>query len=114
MPTPDDATAASDEAAFGQPLFATFAAVAARQPDHPAVDDGTAQLSYAELRDTALVLGARIAAAVAAGGLVGVAVPTNALYPVAWLACFAVRRACVVLDPHLPAARNPAIAAEAG
>ena len=99
LPTPNDAPSASDEAAFGQPLFDDFATVAARQPDHLAVDDGSAPLSYAELRNKALALGARIAAVVPAGGLVGVAVPTNAHYPVAWLACFAARRAFVALDP---------------
>ena len=78
------------------------------------MDDGTTRLSYAELRDMALALGARIADVVPAGVLVGVAVPTNALYPVAWLACFAARRAFVALDPYLPPARNQAIVAEAG
>lgn len=49
-----------------------------------------------------------------ADGLVGVAVPTTVLYPVAWLACFAARRAFLPLDPYLPPARNQAIVAEAG
>jgi non-ribosomal peptide synthetase component F len=109
-----DPALADDEAAYERPLFDVFAAIAARQPDHLAVDDGTTHLSYAELRDRALQLGARIAALVPADGLVGVAVPTNALHPVAWLACFAARRPFLQLDPHLPAARNQAIVAEAG
>ena len=103
-----------DGAACERPLFDVFAEVAARQPDHLAVDDGTVRLSYAELRDRALALGARIAARVPSDGLVGVAVPTTALYPVAWLACLAARRAFLPLDPHLPPARNQTIAAEAG
>jgi non-ribosomal peptide synthetase component F len=97
-----------------RPLFDVFAAIAACQPDHLAVDDGTTRLSYAELRDRAAALGARIAAAVPPDGLAGVAVPTTVLYPVAWLACFAARRAFLPLDPNLPPARTQAIIAEAG
>ena len=103
-----------DAAAFERPLFEVFAEIAARQPDHLAVDDGTSRLTYAELQDQALALGARIAALVPADGLVGVLLPTTALYPVAWLACLAARRAFLPLDPHLPPARNQAIIAEAG
>ena len=104
---------AEDDAVFEQPLFEVFAAVAERQPDHPAVDDGITRLSYAELRDRALALGARVAARVPADGLVGVLVPTAAACPVAWLACLAARRPFLPLDPHLPPAHNQAIVAEA-
>jgi amino acid adenylation domain-containing protein len=100
--------------AFERPLFDVFAEIAASQPDHLAVDDGTARLTYAELHDRALALGGRVAAQVAVDGLLGVLVPTTVLYPVAWLACFAARRAFLPLDPHLPPARNQAIIAEAG
>jgi non-ribosomal peptide synthetase component F len=113
LPTSNDGAGAGDPAAFERPLFDVFAAVAARQPDRLAVVDGTARLSYAELRDRALALAGRIAAEVPADGLVGVAVPTTALYPAAWLACFAARRPFLPLDPHIPPARNQAIVAEA-
>ncbi len=114
-PVSPQATALTeDDAVFEGPLFDAFAAVVARQPNHLAVDDGNGRLSYAELRDRALVLGARIFATVPADGLVGVLVPTDMLYPVAWLACFAARRACLPLDPYLPPARSQAIIAEAG
>jgi non-ribosomal peptide synthetase component F len=72
------------------------------------------RLSYAELRERALAVGARIADVVPAHGLVGVLVPTDALCPVAWLACLAARRPFLPFDPHLPPARNQAIIAEAG
>ncbi len=111
---PQAAALAEHDAAFDGPLFEAFAAVAARQPSHLAVDDGNGRLSYAELRDRALALGARILAAVPADGLVGVLVPTNMLYPVAGLACFAARRAFLPLDPYLPPARSQSIIAEAG
>ena len=111
---PQAAALAEDAAAFEGPLFDAFAAVVARQPSHLAVDDGNDRLSYAELRDRALALGARIFATVPADGLVGVLVPANMLYPVAWLACFAARRAFLPLDPNLPPARSQAIIAEAG
>ncbi len=105
-------TQAEDDAAFEGPLFDAFAAVAARQPDHLAVDDGADCLTYAELRDRALALGARIAAVVPVDALVGVIVPTTELYPVAWLACLAARRAFLPFDPHLPSARINAMVAE--
>lgn len=109
-----DLALAEHDAAFERPLFDVFAEVAARQPDHLAVDDGAARLTYAGLRDRALALGARLAALVPADGLVGVLVPTGALYPVAWLACLAARRAFLPLDPSAPPMRNQAIVAEAG
>jgi non-ribosomal peptide synthetase component F len=112
-PSPDTALA-EDAAAFERPLFDVFAAVAARQPDHLAVDGGTTRITYAELRDRALALGARVAARVPADGLVGILVPTTVLYPVAWLACLAARRPFLPLDQHVPPARNQAIIAEAG
>jgi non-ribosomal peptide synthetase component F len=105
---------AEEVAACERPLFEVFADLAARQPDHPAVDDGIMRLSYAALRDQALALGAQVASAVPVGGLVGVLVPTAALYPVAWLACLAARRPFLPLDPQVPPARNQAIIAEAG
>jgi non-ribosomal peptide synthetase component F len=109
-----DTVLVEDAAAFEGPLFDAFAAVAARQPDHLAVDDGIVRLSYAELRDRALALGARVAAGAPADGLVGVLVPNDAHCPVAWLACLAARRPFLPFDPHLPPARNQAIIAEAG
>ncbi len=107
--TPDkDATAGE------RPLFDVFAGIAAGQPNHLAVDDGMARLSYAELRDRALALGARVAAEVPVDGLVGVLVPTTTLYPIAWFACLAARRPFLPFDPHLPPARIQAIITEAG
>ncbi len=111
---PSDGALADDGAAFERPLFEAFAEIVARQPNHLAVDDGNDRLSYAELRDRALALGAWICATVPADGLVGVLVPPNTLCPVAWLACFATRRAFLPLDPYLPPARSHAIIAEAG
>ena len=109
-----DTTLAEDAAVCERPLFDVFAAVAAVQPDRVAVDDGVVRLTYAELRDRALALGAHIAARVPVDGLVGVLVPTTILCPVAWLACLAARRPFVPLDPQMPPARNQAIVAEAG
>ena len=108
-----DGSLTEDDAAFEGPLFDAFAAVAARQPDHLAVDDGTDCLTYADLRERALALGARIAAVVPVDALVGVIVPTTVLYPVAWLACLAARRPFLPFDPHLPPARINAIVADA-
>jgi non-ribosomal peptide synthetase component F len=82
-----DTTLAEDAAACERSLFDVFAAVAAAQPNRVAVHDGVVRLTYAELRDRALALGAHIAAKVPVDGLVGVLVPTTILRPVAWLAC---------------------------
>ena len=109
-----DTSLAQDAAAAERPLFDVFTAIAAGQPDHIAVDDGAVRLTYAGLRDRALALGAHVAARVPLDGLVGVLVPTTNLCPIAWLACLAARRPFVPLDPQMPAARNQAIAAEAG
>ncbi len=109
-----DLALAEDTAACERPLFEVFAEVAARQPDHLAVDDGDACLTYAELRDRALALAPRIAAQVPADGLVAVLLPTSVQTPVAWLACLAARRAFLPLDPLLPPARTRTIIAEAG
>ena len=111
---PTEDTPTKDAGAFERPLFNVFAEFAASQPDHLAVDDGTARMTYANLHDQALALGARIAALVPEDGLVGVLVPTSVLCPMAWLACLAARRTFLPLDPHLLAARNQAIVAEAG
>ena len=103
VPMADPATAEA-VAECERPLFEVFAELVARHPDHLAVDDGTVRLSYAELHDRALALGARLAAVVPVDGLVGVLVPTGVLYPVAWLACLAARRPLLPLDPHVPPA----------
>ena len=67
------------------------------------------------MRSGAPALGARVAAAVPADGLVGVLVPTDAR-SVRWRGWPALPRAgtFLPLDPHLPPARNQAIIAEAG
>jgi non-ribosomal peptide synthetase component F len=91
-----------------------FAKLVDRISDQPAVDDSTMRLTYGELFEQSQALGARIAATVPPDGIVGVALPNSAFYPLAWLACLAARRAFLPLDPHAPAARNQAIAAAAG
>ena len=109
-----DTALAEDAATCERPLFDVFTAVAAGQPDRLAVDDGVVRLTYAELRDRALALGAHIAGKVPVDGLAGVLVPPTTLYPIAWLACLAARRPFLPFDPHLPPARIQAIITEAG
>jgi non-ribosomal peptide synthetase component F len=76
-----DTALAEDAATCERPLFDVFTAVAAGQPDRLAVDDGVVRLTYAELRDRALALGAHIAGKVPVDGLAGVLVPPTTLYP---------------------------------
>lgn len=98
---------------FERPVFQHFAECAAQFTDSPAVDDGTTRLTYRELLERAQALGAHIADTVPEHRLVGVLVPNSAVYPIAWLGCLAARRGFLPLDPHAPAGRNLAIAAEA-
>lgn len=94
-----------------QPIFTLFAAVAARQPDAIAIDDGNIRLSYAEVAERVIALGAVIAARTQPGALVALVLPQCAAQPVAVLAVLAAGRVCLPLDTHAPAAHNAAILA---
>ncbi|HEX3862670.1 MAG TPA: non-ribosomal peptide synthetase [Stellaceae bacterium] len=97
-----------------QPIFYGFCEVAAAAPDHIAVDDGSRQLTYRQLRDGAGRLAQALGTACPAARPIGVLLPNDANYPIAVLACLAAGRPCVLLDSNYPPARNAAIIADAG
>src|SRR5260370_10027526 len=94
-----DARERFDSAWIEGSIFAHFELAAARDPHKVAVDDGVVRLTYRELRCAAQHLAHRIAMAVPVGRPVGILIGNGALFPVAALACLAVRR--LYLPIHL-------------
>jgi acyl-coenzyme A synthetase/AMP-(fatty) acid ligase/thioesterase domain-containing protein len=103
-----------DESVIEQPIFAQFIMAVARQPDKLAIDDGAVSLTYRELQRAAQHLAQRIEAVVLSGHPVGVLLPHGALFPIAALACLAIRRVYVPIDLSYPGERNDQIMREAG
>ena len=64
--------------------------------------DSDTSLSYAELWDGLSGLAETIAAETKPGDLIGIALPTCSMFPLAMLACLAAGRPFVALDPHYP------------
>jgi aspartate racemase len=90
------------------------AAVAARTPDAVAVLDGTTTLTYRELNSRAdRLAGALVAAGVAPGDRVAVAVPRGAALVVSLLATLRAGTAYLPVDAGYPPARLAAILADA-
>jgi amino acid adenylation domain-containing protein len=87
---------------MGRPMVAQLERVARRHRNRIAVTDSDTSLSFSELWDGVSGLAEIIAAETRPGDLVGVALPTCAMFPVAILACLAAGRPFVALDPHYP------------
>jgi amino acid adenylation domain-containing protein len=85
-----------------RPIVAQIERVARRHRNRIAVTDSDTSLSFSELWDGVSGLAEIIAAETKPGDLVGVALPTCAMFPVAILACLAAGRPFVALDPHYP------------
>src|SRR5579864_4761923 len=103
-----------DDAWIERPISSIFNEVVARHGDKIATVDETTRLTYRELQRAALHLARRIDALVPPGRPVGLLLPNNALFPVAALACLAVGRPYVPIDPTYPATRIGQINDEAG
>jgi non-ribosomal peptide synthetase component F len=97
-----------------RPLIDRFQQVAARHGRKLAVDDGVTRLTYSELRSAVFRLARHIVAAVPIGRPVGILLPNGARFPIAALACLAVGRPYVPVDPTYPAERNGQLVREAG
>lgn len=96
------------------PFWARFLAVAAAQPERPALRSGSIVITYAELQDRARRLAAVLQeAGVEAGELVGLHLDKSIEYVVAVLGCWAAGAAFVPLAPQLPPARLRALARDA-
>ena len=97
-----------------QPVINRFEQAVARHGDKVAVDDGVTRLTYCELRRVVLHLAQHIVALVPIGHPVGILLPNGARFPIAALACLAVGRPYVPIDPTYPAERNAQLVREAG
>jgi amino acid adenylation domain-containing protein len=97
-----------------RPLFDRFEDIVARHGDKTAVVDEFMQFSYRELRRACFHLAHRVQKLVPPGKPVGLLLPNGALFPVAALACLAVGRPYVPIDPSYPAMRNEEVMRDAG
>jgi acyl-coenzyme A synthetase/AMP-(fatty) acid ligase/thioesterase domain-containing protein len=87
---------------LGRPIVEHFERVVRRHPDRLAAKDSETSLSYAELWDGVSGLAETLATQTRPGDLIGIALPTCSMYPLAMLACLAAGRPFVALDPHYP------------
>lgn len=88
---------------------------ARRDPGHPAVQDGTRVLSYAELADwSGRISGLLHSAGVRAGDRVGLCLPKSAEAIAAMYGVMGAGAVHVPIDPGLPVARRAAITADCG
>ncbi len=101
------------EGGLDEPIVAHVARAVARWPDRVALRDDAGALSYRALWGAAGALAAQIATMSDDGALIGVALPADRRAPVAMLACLAVGRPFVMLDPSYPAAWRDAVLREA-
>jgi acyl-coenzyme A synthetase/AMP-(fatty) acid ligase/thioesterase domain-containing protein len=96
------------------PLATLFERAAALTPDAAALDDGTRRLTYAEALHRVRRLAAAITEAVPAGGVVAVAMPVEAMLPLAILAAVATGRIAALVDIHGPPERRATLIEAAG
>src|SRR5262245_44668395 len=85
-----------------RPIIELVERAVRRQRNRLAVTDGETSLSYGELWDGLSGLAETIAAETKPGDLIGIALPTCSMFPLAMLACLAAGRPFVALDPHYP------------
>jgi non-ribosomal peptide synthetase component F len=83
------------------PIIAHFGRVAHRHPNRIAVTDSDTSLSFSELWNSLSGLAELIAAETRPGDLIGIALPTCSLFPLAILACLAAGRPFVALSRRL-------------
>jgi acyl-coenzyme A synthetase/AMP-(fatty) acid ligase/thioesterase domain-containing protein len=91
-----------------------FEQAASRAPASLAVDDGRERFSYAEAMERVRRLGAAISRAAPPGAVVVVALPVNALLPLAMLAVAGAGRVAALIDLHAPPQRRAALVKASG
>ena len=94
-----------DDVWVERPIVDRFNQIVAHYGDKTAVVDEITQLTYRELQRASFHLACRIEALVPTGQPVGILLPNNALFPLAALACLAVGRPYVPIDPQYPRTR---------
>jgi acyl-coenzyme A synthetase/AMP-(fatty) acid ligase/pimeloyl-ACP methyl ester carboxylesterase len=87
---------------LNRPIIELFERAARRHPNRIAVTDADTSLSYAALWDGLSGLAETLATETKPGDLIGIALPTSSMCPLAMLACLAAGRPFVALDPHYP------------
>jgi amino acid adenylation domain-containing protein len=97
-----------------RPIFALFEQIVAQRADAVALRDGTAKLTFGQVRAAARGLARRIAAEVPTGKAVAILLPNTPASVIAALACFGAGRCCLVLNADHPVERNAAILRDAG
>jgi len=85
-----------------RPIIDHFERVARQYPNRIAVTDAETSFTFAELWDGVSALAESIAAKTQPADLIGIALPTCSMFPVAMLACLAAGRPFVAIDPHCP------------
>jgi acyl-coenzyme A synthetase/AMP-(fatty) acid ligase/thioesterase domain-containing protein len=90
-------------------IYDLFEAVAARNEAAIALADSGGRLTYAQVRNAARQLAARVRVAAPSGKAVAVLLPNGAKSLIAALACLAADRVCILLNADHPAERNRAI-----
>jgi acyl-coenzyme A synthetase/AMP-(fatty) acid ligase len=97
-----------------RPILETLADIVRRHADRPALQDRDRTLSYRALWDLVGRIARAIAAAPAESGPVAIMLPADVTYFPAFLACLAVGRPSVLLDPKTPTARNADLIRQTG
>lgn len=95
------------------PIFATFAAVAHRTPDALALHAAGRMITYSEMLKHAEAMAGLLADTTSAGAGIAVLLADEADVAVAFLACLAAGRICLLLNPENPPERVAAILATA-
>ena len=85
-----------------RPIIAHFERVARQHRNRIGVTDSDTSLSFSQLWDGLSGLAEIIADDTEPEDLIGIALPTCSMFPIAILACLAAGRPFVVLDPHYP------------
>lgn len=103
-----------DDSWLKESIANRFLQIVTHYGDKTAVVDEMTSLTYRELQRASWHLACRIQAIVPAGEPVGILLPNNALFPVAAIACLAIGRPYVPIDPQLPQMRIDDIRRDAG
>jgi len=85
-----------------RPVITHLERVAQRYPDRIAVSDSDTSFSFGQMWAALSGLAENIEAKTKPGDLIGIALPTCSLFPVAILACLAAGRPFVAVDPRYP------------
>jgi acyl-coenzyme A synthetase/AMP-(fatty) acid ligase/thioesterase domain-containing protein len=110
----DDALNTSELAHLGKSVYGCFWDTAQHYEDKTAIDDGSILRTYSQLLDAVSYLGNAISENVSENGPVGLVLRPTVRFPAAFLACLALDRDLVILDPDSPSEHTGQIVRDAG